>query len=128
MARKIITAADVDTGNAVHQDKYPGKLLKYIPADVIAVYLTLDHILKLSTDKPNVILIAGYVVFGILLIATPFYLLKTGVTARSQLIVATLSFAIWAFSLSGPFSSVPHHEIIAALLLPLFTFFVPLLV
>jgi Kef-type K+ transport system membrane component KefB len=68
------------------------------------------------------------VVFLALLVGTWFYLERLQkVSKRQQLIVSTVAFAIWTFSLGGPFADFAWYSpIYGAVLLPLYTFAVAL--
>jgi hypothetical protein len=107
-------------------DDYQARLLKYIPAEVVAVYLTLDGIVRSAANqlpqKPWL-----WIIFVILLIGTPIYLWRiTKVTKKVQLIISTLSFAVWIFALGGAFATTPWYKpVYGTLLLPIYTFIVP---
>ncbi len=70
------------------------------------------------------------VVFFALLILTPLYLWRiSGVTNVVQLIVTTLAFILWIYTLGGPFSVWGIYEPkIAALLLTIWSFVIPVVV
>jgi hypothetical protein len=45
-----------------------------------------------------------------------------------QLGISTIAFVVWVFALGGPFATVSWYQpIYGALLLPIFTFFVPMI-
>lgn len=106
----------------VTPDDYTARLVKYVPSEVIAVYLTIGGIL--ASGDP-----AWYweaAVFGLLLALTPVYLFRVeGVTKRKQLFLSTACFLVWAISLGrAPFAGL--DPILGAVLLPLFTFTLPM--
>jgi hypothetical protein len=109
-------------------DDYQSRLLKYIPAEVIAVYLTLDNALRSAKDQ---IALQSWlwIIFGILLVGTPLYLWRVSkVTKKVQLLISTIAFAVWVFALGGAFALQSwYHPVYGALLLPLYTFFVPVI-
>jgi hypothetical protein len=73
--------------------------------------------------------ITAWVIFVLFLTITPFYLRQAGVTKARQIIIATASFAVWVFAVTpngGPFA-FKHHDFYAALLLPLYTFIIPVI-
>ncbi|HEV2389039.1 MAG TPA: hypothetical protein VGS20_17495 [Candidatus Acidoferrales bacterium] len=108
-------------------DDYKSRLLKYIPTEVVAVYLTIAGIVHASgSGLPRPTL---SVVFVVLLVATPLYLWRVlQVTKAPQLAVSTVSFAVWVFTLGGPFASAGwYRPAYGAILLPLYTFMVPIL-
>lgn len=108
-------------------DAYKDRLLKLIPAEVVAVYLALQGILATAdgTSRASILL---WVISAILLVSTPSYLWRiSGVRKRSQLALSTAAFVVWVFALGGPFETLSWYEpLYGALLLPLFTFLVPL--
>ena len=136
MSRSIITydyhLRDMSTlklkaGEALPpEDKYKDRLLKYIPGEVVTLYVTLTGLAATATGLPWWI---GWVIFLIGAIATWVYLRMTlHVTDVIQLVVSTLSFCVWAFALGGPFTEFAwYRPIYGALLLPTFTFFAALI-
>ena len=113
------------TALEITPDSYRDKLVKYIPAEVVALYLTLDVICRSNPTEGGlrwIILIFGCVV-------TPLYLWRIQrVRKPIQLVVSTAAFVVWTFALGGPFVSLSWYKAIyGALLLPMFTFLVPLI-
>jgi len=111
-----------------HADDYQSRLLKYIPAEVIAVYLRLDSVIRSAKDQiPSQLWL--WIIFAVLLVGTPLYLWRVSkVAKKGQLIISTIAFAVWVFALGGAFGSQGwYHPVYGALLLPLYTFFVPVL-
>jgi hypothetical protein len=108
-------------------DDYRSRLVKYIPAEVIAVYVTLAGILAADPDAPQRQALF-WVVFIVLLLLTPVYLSRVeGVKKNEQLVISTASFFVWVFAIGGPFAGLAWYDAIyGALALPLFTFAVPL--
>lgn len=142
MAREVIGAADLHalsgfdgdaessggggglgTAGAAGVDGYRDRLVKYIPAEVVAVFMTIDGILR-STERDRPLMVLGWLVFVFLLAMTPVYLSRLqGVTKRQQLAISTAAFAVWVFALGGPFLDFAwYRPIYGAILLPLFTF------
>ena len=82
-------------------------LLKLIPSEVVAVFIFLQGVLP-EAFVPHL------VVSVILVIITPLYLrFAMGVRSRSQLVLSTISMAVWIYALGqGPvrFLSAPYHE------------------
>jgi len=103
-------------------DTFRDRLFKYIPAEVVTLYLGLSATVS-AKDAPHFLY---WVIFFAGLIGTPFYLrFVQNVTARAQLILSTLAFAVWVFALGGPFADIEgYKQVYGAVLLPLFTFFV----
>jgi hypothetical protein len=111
---------------AAGADKYKNRLLKYIPAEVVALYLALLGILDASDRGGNAVL--QWVIFVFCLVGTYLYLRRVGgVSKQTQLVLSTVAFAVWAFSLGGPFGLYGWYEpLYGALLLPMFTFAIPI--
>ena len=110
-------------------DEYKDRLLKYIPADVIAIYITLTSITAATSRSGHQWWLAC-IVFATIAVCTPFYMRSVGgISDIKQIVVGTLAFVIWAASLGAPFD-VDHigwwDPVIPALLLPFYTFLIPL--
>jgi len=120
-------ASKAERGTAQQSEKsgdtYRDRLFKYIPAEVVTLYLALNATLASAGNTPQwlhwVIIIVG-------LIGTPFYLwFAQKVRVRLQLIISTVAFLVWVFALGGPFTEISGYKpVYGALLLPIFTFFV----
>jgi len=82
-------------------------LLKLIPSEVVAVFIFVQGVLP-EAFVPHL------VVSAILVIITPLYLrFAMGVRSRSQLVLSTISMAVWIYALGqGPvrFLPAPYHE------------------
>lgn len=104
-------------------DTYKDKLLKYIPAEVVTLYLGLSAIASAAPKVPEHL---GWVIFAVGVLGTPFYLRAyQKVTSPTQLVISTLSFLVWVFAIGGPFKDLAWYkdnQVYAALLLPVFTF------
>ncbi len=106
-------------------DPFTERLVKYIPAEVIGAYLSLENLLDLKnvvakakmgiTESTGVgsSLVATYgtklagAVFLLGLICTPLYIWQQGRSAGSpwgtHAFVATLAFAVWTYAMGGSF-------------------------
>jgi hypothetical protein len=125
-------APNAEDAPPTKSDDYSSQLIKLIPAEVVAVFLTIDAIIKSSNDAfPH---IAYWVIFVLLVAGTYLYMLWVAKLPplpkpRVQAVLATVSFIVWVFAIGGPFSySHPswYMPIYGAILLPLYTFFGPL--
>lgn len=90
-------------------DSYFEKLVKYIPADIVAAYVTIAGLLSEHNNQP---LWLTWAVFGTLLGLTPLYVcfIKTdppGFVASKMFhwLTACLAFSAWVFALGGPFAA-----------------------
>jgi len=109
-------------------DGYLSRLVKYIPSEVIAIYLTLEGIVKASEQRTNAPLF--WCIFLFCLGGTWLWLRRIGkVERRSQILLSILAFAVWVFSIGGPFALYPswYNPLYPALLLPACTFTIPLI-
>ena len=110
-------------GGEPKADTYQGRLLKLIPTEVVAMYVFLDGVLRSApAGVPAPAL--RWLVFTALLCATWLYLNRVEkVSKKHQLALSTVAFAVWVFSLGGPFVAFRWYSpIYGALLLPLYTF------
>jgi len=111
-------------------DDYKMKVIKYIPTEIVAAYITLEGIIKASAQAP---VGAYWMVFVILLVLTPIYVWRiTDQAGRKpawdQIIISFFSFIIWVMAIGGPFDTMSWYQpIYPALLLPIFTLVAPLI-
>ena len=104
-------------------------MLKLIPAEIVAIWVTLRGIFAAAQTAPVCLQWAAFLA---LVVLTPIYLRRTaGISKTTQVWVTTGAFVVWAFSLGGaPFVTLPPQYVLpifGAILLPLYTFAVPLL-
>ena len=104
---------------------YRDKLLKLIPSEIVAAYMVVMGIIPESNAKWGTLIVAV-----VLLILTPFYLRKFEQVANNfQIVMCSLSFVIWVYSLGGPFIHWNVYQPwIASIVLILWTLVIPLLV
>ncbi len=99
-------------------DRYISRLLKNIPSEIIATYLAVEGLLKseIAGTESKVWL---WIVFGILLVATPLWLIfKEQVRMIRQNVFATVSFIIWIMVMGGPFATIEGYDtVIGSILL-----------
>jgi len=130
-ARRLSSARSTAAGAALAAapDDFLARLIKLIPSEVVAVYLGLDGVLRGARDTLP-LAPAFWVVFGVMLVGTPLFLWRVqNVEKPVQLAVSTLSFAVWVFVAGGAAQEVVHlNPTVGAIVLLLYTFFVPILV
>lgn len=113
-------------------DGYLDRLIKYIPAEIVAAYLTMQNIVATMAESIRPFWIE-WAVFGALLLLTPLYIWRVtrapGLPpAWLQIGISTLSFAIWVFALGGPFDELPWYQAAyGALILPIYTLALPII-
>lgn len=127
MIRQVITPTTAtfsgETGTQ-QVDVYLEKLLKLIPAESVAVYMTLDGVLR-SAVEGDQLRIWLWIVFAVVLVGNVFYLRRTNVKAPLQYVIMELAFVVWVISLGGPFSLYEWYQpFIGSITLVLFTFVV----
>lgn len=104
-----IFGAQAPPADATDTDSYFEKLIKYIPADIVAAYVTIAGILQEHDNQP---IWMTWAVFGCLLALTPLYVcwLKTtppGISASKTFhwTASCIAFTVWVFALGGPFAA-----------------------
>ena len=114
----------------VDVDTYFDKVVKYIPADIVAAWVAVTGLISSARDIPRQTIL--WVAFGIGLILTAWWTWKQAALPgrrppATQAIVSTGAFAVWVFALGGPFQHVPGREVYGSLLLILYTLVVALI-
>lgn len=147
MGRTVITSRDLQAGavraaardlapggapgggeqGGAAADEYQDKLIKYIPGEVIAVYLALSGILKTASGHVPVEAMQ-WAVFLVLVPGTWLYLWRvSNVTKWQQIVISVIAFVVWVFSLGGPFTQFYWYDpVYGAIVLPLYTFLAPI--
>ena len=122
VARKGALGAETPAPAA---DDYKDRLLKYIPAEVIALYITLTTMVESIPDTPGWL---PWAIFAFGLGATWLYLWRVGKVHKTlQLAISVGAFFVWAFAMGGPFELTSWYQpYYGALLLPIYTFLVPI--
>lgn len=109
-------------------DDYSSRLVKYIPSEVIALYVTMGTIIDSANSQSKIALSAFILILG--LVATPLYLWRIQkVNKVRQLAISTGAYVVWVIAIKTPpfLANVGWYEPqYAALLLPLYTFAVAL--
>jgi hypothetical protein len=119
-----------DVKAAVEGDDYQKRLLKLIPAETVAVYLSLDGVLRSALKDERVQLeVWLWGIFAIIGVANLFYLKRIQkVRAWSQYAIMTMAFGLWVLSIGGPFHLYSwYRPFYGSVLTGLFTFIVPLI-
>ncbi len=110
-------------------DPYASTVIKFIPTEIVAAYLAIQgFITGLPESTLRWVTIA---VSAILLVLCPLYLaLIQKVKGAAQLIVTSISFIVWLYTIGGPFDlwSGVHEPRIGAAVLVVWTLVLPLIV
>jgi hypothetical protein len=125
---RATTRATATTAAVQVPDEYLTKVLKLIPAEVVSLYVALAGIVGVAGQTVNAPLLF-WIVFVVCLVGTPLYLMRIAkVSDTLQIGISTFAFIVWVFALGGPFASLGWYQpIYGALLLPIFTFFAPMI-
>ena len=104
---------------------YRDRLLKLIPSEIVAAYMVLAGIIPQDYAKWGLLIVSV-----ILLVLVPFYLkLFQKVDRILQIIITTISFAVWVYSLGGPFKEWGiYYAWLSSVILILWTLIVPIFV
>jgi hypothetical protein len=113
---------------------YAERVAKYVPVEIIAAYLALQRTVTGSTDADTTLrtTLLAVILFG-LAILTPLYLwfmAEAGKPKRIHIILGTIGFFVWAYSIGGYFTDIGlYHEAIADITLVFYSiisgFFIP---
>ena len=127
---RVLFRAGIFGEPGIRYDTYRERLIKYIPIEIIVIYIALygSTYAIFGTDPVFTIPARWLIIAGI--ICTPIYLWKCGqVTDWVQLLISTIGFGIWVFALGViPVSDLPgYNQIAAAIFLPVYTFVSPLI-
>jgi len=124
-AEGAVAAAGVKRGAPSAKDEYLDRLVKYVPADVIAAYLGVQAgVAGLpAAQKP----LGAWAIFLFFLLATGIWLRKQGVRRRTQILVSVAAFAVWALAAGGgPLAATEEGRALARawgpIVVPCFTF------
>ena len=111
-------------------DTYKDRLLKYIPAEIVAIYLALLSVLKTAPPSTTPIVTVEWIVFGIILIVTvPWQLKIVKIAKWQQVTIGTVAFVFWAISLGDPFDTswkAWYQPLYGTMAMMLYTFLIPL--
>lgn len=128
--REIISKKDIQQKLPTKEipilpDNYISRVMKYIPSEVIALYLMLDAIIRSSETNLQLY----WTIFIFCIIATPLYLWRVQkVNKKKQLLISTTAFIVWIFAIGGPFVYVSWYKpLFGGLLLSIYTFMISLI-
>jgi hypothetical protein len=116
-------------------DDYATRMVKYIPAEVVAFYLAADKLFVKGAEAVKANIADAFVadhlfdfsiaVFVIALFGTPIYLRQQAAEGQPwqvQAVVSTLAFVIWAYAVQGQIFASVYSSAISAFLVLVFTF------
>ena len=106
-------------------DSYADRLIKYIPSDIVVLYVFINGVLM---DKPpNEAM--NWIVFLLLFGATGLYLYRVqGVRTPLQILASMIAFALWALAMPKSIVGFAWYTpAYSSVILAIYTFFLPLL-
>lgn len=130
MSRRIITTQLQASGTGLILDTYTDKLIKYIPADVVAAWTAASGVIASIAAETQALVF--WIAFVIGLVATVLWTLRqTSMPAKppayTQTAISTIAFVIWVYALGGPFTSIGlYSPPVGSLFLIGYTLLVPL--
>jgi hypothetical protein len=132
MSRRIVWTEYQSSESEVKIDGYFDRLLKYIPADVVGLWLTGSGLVQSQADNQTRIGLL-WMLFVVGLVFSFFWTRKQTAeaqksTAWQQILLSCGSFFVWVFAIGGPFAELPLYKpLYGSLLLLIYTSFIPLL-
>lgn len=129
MSRRIVTTQLQAKGApSAPVDDYFDRLVRYIPADIVAAWVAASGAIAGASDVPTQTLL--WICFIVGLVLTAWWTWQRtqepgAPTAVTQIVVSTGAFAVWVFALGGPFAAwVAYRPVYGTLLLILYTLLV----
>lgn len=115
---------------AENPDDYRDRLIKYIPADVVAIYVSLLALIKTANPEKTPIVTIEWAIFGIILVVSiPWQRRIVKIDKWQQVAIGSVAFVVWAISLGDPFATTWrtwYQPLYGSIILMLFTFLIPL--
>jgi len=111
-ARPNSVAFATTSSPAVSADDYLDRLVKYVPAEIIAVYLGATNVVPINDPSRWMAL---WVIAGLCVVCTPIYMYVATKqdgqpTLWSQIVISSIAFPVWVFAIGGPFRVFSWYE------------------
>lgn len=108
------------------QEDFLGRLAKYIPAEIVGLYLAATGPVPKTDGDHQAIL---WLIFGACLVLTPIYMWFVTKDPQKgplwlQVILATIAFPVWVFAIGGPFAQLAWYRGYIATIVLVFVSFV----
>ena len=132
MSRRIIWYAYESTEPEDQIDGYFDRLLKFIPADVVGLWLTGSGLIQSQADDRSRVGLL-WILFVAGLVLSVFWTRKQTTEAGKpvawrQIVLSSGSFIVWVFAIGGPFAELSFYRpLYGSLLLLIYTSAIPLL-
>lgn len=125
MSREIKSYKDAEVLPS-EANSYKDRLLKLIPSEIIAAYITLHGLISgIKNPHEDELL---WIVIGFLFLLTPIYLYKVSmVTKKGQIVISSIGFLVWVFTTNPPQINIWDIpvEFLGSLVFILYTLFIP---
>jgi hypothetical protein len=119
----IETEGAAAPASAPNVDDYLGRLLKYIPAEIVGFYLAAAGLMSPQPGAPNYTGLWVVFALGFILVPIYFWIATTREGKRplwSQIVLATIGYPVWVFAIGGPFASFTWYRSSVASVLLIF--------
>ncbi len=135
MARQVVSQNDLlkiqsTRASSTKSDGYIDRLLKYIPTEIVAVFLLVQGLVMKMDHASDPFKPMLWGVFLLFAVFTPLYLWRIlKVMKITQLVISLVAFVVWVFALGGPFTTLGWYDLLyGEILLPIFTIVIALVV
>jgi hypothetical protein len=112
VTRRIVTVRPQSTAGGPPPDNYAARIVKYVPADIVAAWLALVALLSPGGTAHRGLL---WALFAVLLLLTPIWTVRVTrqegrSPARIQAAVTTAAFVVWVFATGAPFAWLDFYD------------------
>jgi len=132
MGRRIVTSQFQSSGAGFKVDTYFDRVVKYIPADVVAAWTAAMGLINSTPNIPHSTIF--WIAFIIGVVLTALWTLKQTTEPKkrpaiTQTAIAVGSFTIWVIALGGPFATLTfYNSVYGSLLLIMYSLVVGLVI
>jgi hypothetical protein len=128
---RVYTWKDASLDPAVTEDTYFGKVVKYIPAEIVAAYVAAAGALRSAQDQIPLETLLWLVGAALVVLSPIWVLIAAAEPGRPrpafQAGAAAAAFACWVFALGGPFEFQSWYKPVYGTLVLIFaTLIIPL--
>ena len=104
------------------EDDYLTKVVKYVPAEVLAAYLFMAGVIDSNvTSKDAHDIWLGGLLIGVLVLTIPYSFRVLNIVRWSQIIMSIIGIAVYVFALGGWFATTSwYHQWYASIVVPIF--------
>src|SRR5947209_1483775 len=123
MSRRVITTQVDAAGGGTNIDTYSDRVIKYIPTDIVAAWVTVVGLIRSASDISSGTVL--WITFAVGVVLAAAWTLKLtslpgAPPAVIQTIIATGAFIVWVFALGGPFETLTFYRPVYGALLLIF--------